>query len=364
MQFQSILKSQDCITKMARVDYPSVTDEQVAIMIALFNKGESHRSIALQLGINESIIRDILKKHKVVKSKKDKWASTLTSVQEEALVKFLIKSSTFQGSFRAFKSLLEKWALDHRWACNINFSWRRSFLKRHQLRLPDNIKKYLMVRPKEEGLDVAHMVVQPTDVEEEMVDEGPAEDDSVEWRIVADEQAQPGGGLSQQTGSTEDEEEAEQEVVHQEIHLTEDEKAELAQAVQMAMVVFSRAGVSDERAQRLLRNMSVPGFGPPDKPKPRSQRKKLPGFNRINWAESWRITSTTPATLTTVNYEPPRLPAKKTPLQLRVLEREFVKNHHPTHLQSEALAKKLSLPHEAVLSWFRNRRQKSTKKKP
>lgn len=91
-----------------------------------------------------------------------------------------------------------------------------------------------------------------TEAEEEMVDEEPAEADlNVEWRIVNEEP-------EQQTIVAHVEYQPIPAV--QEPQLSEEEKAELAEAVEMAMRAFDRAGVPDIRAKNLLRNMSVPGM--------------------------------------------------------------------------------------------------------
>lgn len=97
------------MARRGRAASPGLTDAQIATILAMFNNGDTQRFIALQLGLTEQVIKDILRKHKVAKN----VAPVISSQQEEGLAKYLTKQNNLRGGFPALREAVEKWAQDH-----------------------------------------------------------------------------------------------------------------------------------------------------------------------------------------------------------------------------------------------------------
>ncbi|OQV18374.1 hypothetical protein BV898_07577 [Hypsibius exemplaris] len=315
---------------------PEANQAQIAEIISLYEAGKTHAVISAEMNVPDSEVKQILSANGTRRSSR-KFCG-LTQQQDQELMQFVKSQEAYRGSYRVLRGIMEQFVLQHGIRCDFSHAWRRSFHTRHQDALPPVIRTLLGLRPDQDDTEV--------------VTEGDDPDGRMEHEESAPEDSFSVSEVQQEVEET-------PTVVEEEIpdaQATVEVDSDVLAAVQMAMEMYAKAGVSEERARKLLEHMHVPGF--PSQPRKKKRTSKTKKAMRLIKPVSDSITASLPVTVEMASPSSKCQPPKKTPLQLRVLEREFLKNAQMTPQRATELGDKLNLDGDQIISWFRNKRLK------
>ncbi|GAV07475.1 hypothetical protein RvY_17304 [Ramazzottius varieornatus] len=283
----------------------------------------------------------------------------LSEQQDHNLVELLKGQVGYRGGWTTLRNSLAEYATANGMQCSFAYEWRRAFLQRHGPSLPPVINALfsLSLEHNDSMLDgsssvplheqVSQLTGVPANDEEDVGEVGGAAKDG---RVEV--------SLSEQPAEWD---------------------ADMRQAIQQAMTAFVKAGINEVKARRTLARMGVPGFVIFEKSaKSKENRKKKRRREGSTKDEEFRVvqapsrkegsprvSGSQSASSVTENATLPEgspsktttlSSSKKTPLQLRVLEREYLKNRHLTSARAAQLAGKLLLESEQVMAWFRGKR--------